>query len=116
MRNKILIVTHDSNERNWFEQQLQAIVEAGGEIFFSEKFQDAEKILKKERPQLAFVDKELWQNVQDWESDDVHIVILQQSGDSPVHDSLLKPLSAEKVLDKCRQYLNQEKVEQVPPM
>ena len=59
MRNKILIVDINKEDREQKKMILQEVVDAGGELFFADNREDGLTILRKEQPQLVFLDPAL---------------------------------------------------------
>lgn len=119
MRNKILIVHADSEEKIQLEQILQKVVEQGGELFFADRRSEGLKILKKERPQVLFLDAPfVGESGEDWLQEGVHIILMRHKNEphQQSEDFVLKPLKAHQVLEKCHLVLNKEPVSQMPPM
>jgi hypothetical protein len=119
MRNKVLVVDADAKGREQFKQFLQEIIEEGGELFFSEKREDALAIIKREHPQLVFLDSSLvGENLQVWVDKGVHVVLMRhkQEAHGKDEDCVFKPLHSHLILEKCRLWLNREPVAPIPPM
>lgn len=119
MRNKVLVVDANPDERAELEQILQDVVDAGGEIFFAERREDGIAIMKKEHPQLVFLDSSLvGENEDEWVYGGVHIVVMRFKNEphQKSEDFVLKPLKAHQVLEKSRMILSQEHAPQIPPM
>lgn len=118
MRNKILIVDDNANDRDELEQILQEIVEEGGELFFTEKREEGIAILKKEHPQLVFLEANLVGEKNAWIHTGVHVILMQSKNDlqQTTGDFLLKPLKRYQVLSKCRAILEKKPAVQIPPM
>jgi len=118
MRNKILIVDAHAEDKDQLEQMLQEIVEAGGELFFTEKREEGIAILKKENPQLVFLDVNLIGEKSAWIYEGVHITLMQSKNDIQQKDEdvLFKPFTRYQVLEKCRAVLHKEPAAQIPPM
>lgn len=119
MRNKILIIDANPHERHELEQILQEVVDEGGEIIFAEKRAEGLALIKKEHPQLVFLDNHLiGENEDEWIEKGVHIVVMREK-DEPSQkseDFILKPLKSHQVLEKCRAALRKEPAPQLPPM
>ncbi len=118
MRNKILIVDADRQDREELEQILQEIVEEGGELFFADKREDGIAILKKEQPQLVFLDAHLVGEEDNWIHEGVHIILMRNKHElqQKSEDFVLKPLKRYQVLQRCRAVLHKEPAAQIPPM
>lgn len=119
MRNKILVVDADKEERRELENILAEIVEAGGEIFFADKRGDGLEILKNERPQLVFLDASLvGENEDEWILEGVQIIVMRDKHetDQKSEDFVVKPLKAHQILEKCQQSLSRESASRIPPM
>jgi DNA-binding response OmpR family regulator len=118
MRNKILIVDANVEDREQLEQMLQEIVEEGGELFFTEKREEGVAILKKEHPQLVFLDATLIGEKSAWMHEGIHVIFMQRKHDiqQKNEDFLLKPFTRYQVLEKCRAVLHKEPAAQIPPM
>ncbi len=101
MRNKILIVGVASKEKEELETILQEIADEGGEIFFADTKEEGLAILKKERPQLVFLDENL---SAEWSQDLGELVLIS------------KKFKGDQILEKCRQVLPKEAVLRIPPM
>lgn len=101
--NKILLVTSQQEERAFLEEVLYEVVQSGGELFFAATQDQALKIVKQEKPQLIFVDKELDGPYEG------HIVIIcdQAASLQERTDYLIRPLQSKKILEKCGAYLHQ---------
>lgn len=120
MRNKILIVDTHEKDRKELEQILQGIVKDGGELFFASSRREALKILKKEHPQLVFLDVALLGKDEDlWVKTGASIVLicskdrLQEQGE----DFIVKPFDADQVLEKCQGVLDLDHLApQIPPL
>ena len=118
MRNKILIVDANQEDREQLEDILKEIVDAGGELFFADNRADGLEILKKELPQLVFLDSDLAGDLNAWIHDKVHVILMrsrhevQQKGE----DFVLKPLKRHPVLEKCKSVLSSEAAAPLPPM
>jgi DNA-binding NtrC family response regulator len=107
VRNKILIVDANMQDREQLEQILQEIVEEGGELFFVDKREDGLAILKKEHPQLVFLENSfLGDDEKAWIQEGVHLVFMHE----------IKPFETTKVLEKCRSVLHKMPAVQIPPM
>lgn len=116
MQNKILILDSDPKVLQLIEQMLEEVVQAGAELFLTRRAGDALIILKRECPQLIFVDQALMgQEKGMWHQTGVHVVF---TGDAAIagEDCLVKPFNASQVLERCHRYLNQEAVRPMPPM
>lgn len=119
MRNKVLIVDANAKDRNELEQILQEVVDEGGEIFFAEKKEEGITIVKKERPQLVFLDTGLiGENEEEWVWEGVHVVVMRSRNDKQQksEDFVLKPLKRHQILEKCRATLAKETAPPIPPM
>ena len=119
MRNKILVVESDLAAREQLENILQEIVEEGGELFFTDKREDALAIVKKERPAVVLLASNLMgESKATWIQEGVRVILTLPRGvsDSSGEESLSKPFRPNQVLEKCREYLNREAVPPIPPM
>lgn len=106
MRNKILIVDANPQDKEKLEQILQGIVEEGGELIFVDKKEEGLAILHKEHPQLLFLDDPLYGEKKIWEHQGTSILLMSE----------VNALSASQVLEKCRTVLNHEPAAPIPPM
>jgi DNA-binding response OmpR family regulator len=119
MRNKILIVEAAVQERDQLEQMLQEIVEEGGELFFAGTREDGMAILKKEQPQLVFLDASfLGEGEGVWVHEGVHVILMRRKHElrQIEEDFVLKPLKRHQVLEKCHAVLRKEPAAKIPPM
>jgi DNA-binding response OmpR family regulator len=118
MRNKILVVDADQEERGQLELILQEIVDAGGELFFADTREDGLAILKKEHPQLIFVDAILAGEESAWVQPQVHVIFLcgKREQQPKQGDFILKPIKRHPILEKCNAVLSKEPVSPIPPM
>lgn len=119
MRNKILIVGANLHKDGDFENMLQDVVEAGGELFFAEKTEDGLSILKKEKPQLVFLDAHLiGADHKLWLCQGVHIVLMRHKHepDFGIQDCIFKPIRYRQVLERCLAVLDPEPAPPMPPM
>lgn len=105
MRNKVLIIESDPERQERLEEILQEIAEEGGELFFAETRESGLTILKKEHPQLLFLDTRLIGR-DEWTHEGVHVVFM----DSKDH---LKP---HQILEKCWTVLERTPASPIPPM
>ncbi len=119
MRNKVLIVDANLQERQELEQILQEVVDEGGMLFFAEKREDGLAIIAKEHPQLVFLDTHLvGENEDEWVEKGVYIVVMRARNEphQKSEDFVLKPLKTHQVLEKCRIALGKESAPPLPPM
>lgn len=119
MRNKVLIVNANAEEKAEFEKILEKMVDDGGEIFFAEKKEDGLSIIRNEHPQLVFLDRSLMgSNEKEWEFEGVHVVVLLEKKEEAFsdEDAIFKPLKRHRVLEKCRGILENAPAKKVPPM
>jgi DNA-binding response OmpR family regulator len=119
VRNKILIVDANAEDREQLEQILQEIVEEGGELFFADKREDGLAILKKERPPLVFLDAPfVGEDKGVWEHEGVHLILMLQKSEArqTKEDFVLKPFKRHQVLEKCHAVLHKEPSAPIPPM
>jgi len=119
MRNKILIIYAHAQERDQLEQFLQEIIEEGGELFFADKRENGIAIIKKEHPQLVFLDSLLaGEDAKAWMHEGVRIIFMRHKNEyhHKEEDVVFKPLKSHQVLEKCRVWLGREPVAQIPPM
>src|SRR5262245_10011545 len=93
MRNKILIVSAQAEDREQLEQILQEIVDEGGELFLTEKREDGLAIFNKEQPLLIFLDSALVGKEGDWMHREAHIILLGSKKElqQKSEDFLIKP-------------------------
>jgi hypothetical protein len=66
MRNKILIVSPWHEEKKELEQILAFIPQNGGEIFFTQSEESGLQLLKKEHPQIVFLDEIFASHIEKW--------------------------------------------------
>jgi DNA-binding response OmpR family regulator len=118
MRNKILIVCDNIEEREQMEQILQSIVEEGGELFFAGKQEEGITILNKERPHILFLDSPLLDDKKRWEHEGTHLIIMRMQGEAPQKGEgyVMKPFKVHEVLEKCRLCLHHDPALYIPPM
>lgn len=118
MMNKVLIVAVQDREAEELEQILQEVVEGGGELFFANTTVEGLTILKREHPQLVFLDADLLEDEEKWLHDGVHIVLMcsKEAVPQASEDILIKPFKPYQVLEKCHGSLGQAASSQVPPM
>jgi DNA-binding response OmpR family regulator len=118
MRNKILIVDANHEDREQLETILQEVVNSGGELFFADNREDGLAILKKEIPQLVFLDASLAGDVNGWIHEKVQVIFMcnKHEQNRKNEDFVVKPLKRHPVLEKCRAFLSAEPVSPIPPM
>lgn len=118
MRNKILIVDANKEDREQLETILQEVVNAGGELFFADNREDGLAILKKELPRLVFLDVLLAGDTQSWTQDNVQVIFMcSKHEQNQVSEAfIVKPLKRHPILEKCRAFLSTEPVSPIPPM
>jgi DNA-binding response OmpR family regulator len=118
MRNKILIVDANSEDRAELETILQEIVNEGGELFFAATQADGLSILMKEQPQLVFVDACLAGEKESWIHEKVHVILMcsKREQQHASGDYILKPIKRHPVLEKCSAVLSKEPASPIPPM
>lgn len=118
MRNKILIVDANNEDREQLENILQEIVDAGGELFFADNREVGLAILKKEQPQLVFLDAFLAGDENSWIHENVQVILMcsKHALHQTSEDFVVKPLKRHPVLEKCRAFLSTGPVSPIPPM
>lgn len=119
MRNKVLIVESNPKECADIEVILQQMVAAGGELFIAHKVEDGLTILKKEKPQIVFLDASfVSDDPKKWIHKDVTIILMRykQDPDYGFKDFIFKPLRERQILEKCREILDPEPASLQPPM
>ncbi len=116
MRNKILVVESDAEAREQLEQMLQEVLEAGGELFFTQNREDALAIIAKEQPAIVFLDPRLvGGDLAVWKREGVHLVVTGEAKRDGA-DFLARPFEVEQVVEKCHLYLSAEPVPPILPM
>lgn len=116
MRNKVLIVTGDPET---FEQMLQEVADQGGELIFAKSREEGLAALHQEKPQLIFLESALIGKEEDvWVSSGAHIVVVRPEGQvcQRSEDCVVRPLSQDLLLQKCREALGTEVSPPMPPM
>jgi DNA-binding response OmpR family regulator len=120
MCNKILIVENELAAREQIEQILQGIVEEGGELFFTHQREEALSLIKKERPQIVFLDISLiGEDRAVWaQQEGVHLILTLPSTVKPLRGEewIVKPFQSDQVFEKCHAYLSREAMPPILPM
>lgn len=115
MRNKVLVVTSNLSEYSQFEKALEGIVNEGGELFLTQNKKEGQLILKKEHPQLLFLEASLMDS--SWELKETRLILLcneiEPKSDS---DYLMRPLIEKQILAVCHTTLKKEFVPPERPM
>lgn len=103
MRNKILIVDESQTQQDQLEEILRPVIQRGGELFFAKEKKRALEIMKKELPQLVFVEASFVQEKpKEWEMKGVHVVVIcQRHEEVKGKDFIVRPFRAHQVLEKC---------------
>ena len=123
MNQKLLIVDDESHIRMLIEQTLEELEESGVDFFTAENGEQALEIIKKENPQLVFLDvmmpkmngMEVCRRVKkELNMDDVYIVLLTAKGQELDRKKgqevgadiyMTKPFDPESLLQKAREVL-----------
>lgn len=118
MRNKILIVDEQVEDREELGQILQEVMEEGGELFFADKREDGIAILKQEIPQLVLLNFTMEGDKKEWTYEGVHVIYMRprHAGEQNQEESIFKPFKRAQVLQKCRSVLSRVPAAQIPPM
>ena len=107
--NKILVVTTNAKERANIEEILYELVNGGVELFMASTKEHAIEILKREVPQLIFVDVAFMSEDEDvWTQNEAHIVLMRKKDEAmqASEDYLIKPIQADQMIEKCYHLLN----------
>lgn len=115
MRNKVLVVTSNPLEYAQFEMALQDVVNEGGELFLTQNKQEGQLILKKERPQILFLEAQFMDA--NWELNETHLVLLWKEGEQKSgRNYLMRPLKEKEIQAVCHTVLKKEFVPPERPM
>lgn len=117
MINKILIIDSNPKEREQLEVILREVVQHGGEIIMTERRKEGLAIIKKEHPQLVFIDASaIGNDREEWNHEGVRIVIMRRKNDVVDEESVVKPFKSHQILEKCDLFLSKEPQALTPPM
>lgn len=117
MNKKILIISSDQKEKEKIEKIFEDVIEKGGELIFTSKKDDFLALLKKEHPDLVFVDSDMIENDALGDTEEMHVVWIRKKGEQQIEgqDTLFKPFTTQEVIGKCRQVLDLAHWEKVNP-